>query len=389
MSSRLPVTPAKSHRDDPSESTASTNTFAAPAGLHASQPAVSEPAAEAANMPHHRPATQRRQFVVGIDLGGTSVKVGLLQDRQLIARCNFSTAECQHPKDVFRQAQAFASEHLSAHQANLDDVHAVGLAMAGVIDDATATLMETANLHDWHGIELLYALGEVFNKPVAVVNDANAAALGEFYYGDHRGDSLTLLTLGTGIGGGIILGGQPLNGNHGCGGEIGHITIDHRPQARMCGCGKPGHLEAYAGAAGIVQTASERLAATDQPSLLRELDQFSPENIWHAAQQNDAIALQTIEQTAIYLGRAIATLSQIADPAVVLLGGAVTFGGLDCPTGKRFLQWISDEMVKRSLVQSGTKVIIDFATLGNDAGMLGAAQHALQSARPVRPPTGP
>ena len=99
--------------------------------------------------------------------------------------------------------------------------------------------------------------------------------------------------------------------------------------------------------------------------------------------------MQTIEQTAIYLGRAIATLSQIADPAVVLLGGAVTFGGLDCPTGKRFLQWISDEMVQRSLVQSGTKVIIDFATLGNDAGMLGAAQHALQSARPVRPPTGP
>lgn len=392
MSSRLPVSPADTHLDEQS-ATASKNTSAAPAGLPPSQPAAPKQAAErasqAAQMPHQRQATQRRQFVVGIDLGGTSVKVGLLQDRQLIARCNFSTADCQHPKDVFRQAQSFASEHLAAHHANLDDVHAVGLAMAGVIDDATATLMETANLHDWHGIEFLYALGEVFDKPVAVVNDANAAALGEFYYGDHRGDSLTLLTLGTGIGGGIILGGQPLNGNHGCGGEIGHITIDHGPQARMCGCGKPGHLEAYAGAAGIVQTATELLTATDQPSLLRELDQFSPVNLWQAAEQNDAIALQTIQQTAIYLGRAIAILSQIADPAVVLLGGAVTFGGVDSPTGKRFLQWISDEMLQRSLVQSGTKLMIDFATLGNDAGMLGAAQHALQSARPLRPPTGP
>lgn len=318
---------------------------------------------------------------MGIDLGGTSIKLGLLRGDELIAREQISTAEFQEPSDAFRQAKEFATLSLLANGASFDDLEAVGLAMAGVIDEATATLMETANLHSWHGIGFHQELARVFEKPVAVINDANAAALGESSYGQHRTNSLSFLTLGTGIGGGIIVAGRPINGSHGCGGEIGHIAIQYGPNARPCGCGKSGHLEAYAGAAGIVRTATEQLEATDQSSELRDCENLTPETISVAAENGDAIANETVRRTGVHLGRAIAMLSHIADPSVVLLGGAVTFGGNQTNTGRSFLKTIQDESVRLSLVQTGSKLTIDFATLGNDAGMLGAARHARQMAR--------
>ena len=317
---------------------------------------------------------------MGIDLGGTSVKLGLLRGHELIARRQVSTSNCDKPSDAFVQAREFAEETLKPYGASLEDLQSVGLAMAGVIDEATATLMETANLRSWHGIGFYQELAKVFRRPVAVINDANAAALGEAIHGQHAADSLAFLTLGTGIGGGIIVAGRAINGSHGCGGEIGHVTIEHGPDVRRCGCGRDGHLEAYAGAGGIVQTAHERLMKTTDPSRLREANSISPQLIAEAAELGDEIAIETVRQTGVYLGRAIAMLAQIADPAVVLLGGAVTFGGQKTNTGRLFLNTIRDETVRLSLVQTGSTLEIDFATLGNDAGMLGAAHHARQNA---------
>lgn len=318
---------------------------------------------------------------MGIDLGGTSVKLGLLRGDELIAREQISTANCDEPSDAFRQAREFVTAALIALGASFDDLESVGLAMAGVIDESTATLMETANLHSWHGIGFHHELARVFEKPVAVINDANAAALAESCFGEHRSSSLSFLTLGTGIGGGIIIGGRPINGSNGCGGEIGHVTIEHGPDVRQCGCGRMGHLEAYAGAAGIVRTATEQLESTDQPSTLRELETITPALIASAAENGDPIAIETVRCTAIHLGRAIAMLTHIADPSVVLLGGAVTFGGHQTKTGRDFLKTIHEETVRLSLTQTGSTLKIDFATLGNDAGILGAASHARQTAR--------
>lgn len=323
-------------------------------------------------------ATGRKSFVMGIDLGGTSVKLGLLHGDDLFARGQISTANCDEPSDAFRQAREFAIESLRDYGASFDQLESVGLAMAGVIDEATATLMETANLHSWHGIGFHQELARVFEKPVAVINDANAAALGESSFGEHRTDSLSFLTLGTGIGGGIIVGGRPINGSHGCGGEIGHVTIEHGADARQCGCGRRGHLEAYAGAAGIVQTAIDQLGDADVKSSLRAVESLTPETIADAAEDGDTIAQETVRRTGVYLGRAIAMLAHIADPSVVLLGGAVSFGGNQTQTGRNFLKTIYDEMVRLSLVQTGSTLKIDFASLGNDAGMLGAAWHARQ-----------
>lgn len=313
---------------------------------------------------------------MGIDLGGTSVKMGLLRHGKLIARSQISTGQCEAPADAFRQAKQFAIDALKSCDATLEHLHSVGLAMAGVIDEQTATLMETANLHSWHGIGFHGELAKVFEKPVAVINDANAAALGESMFGKHRSESLTLLTLGTGVGGGIIVGGRPVNGSHGCGGEIGHVTIDHSEDARMCGCGRPGHLEAYVGAAGIVQTATELLRSSRDPSPMADADPLTPHKIALAAEQGDPIAIETIRQTGVHLGRAIAMLLHISDPDVVLLGGAVTFGGQTNSGGRLFLETIRNEAVRLSLVQTGSALKIDYAMLGNDAGMLGAAHHA-------------
>ena len=319
---------------------------------------------------------------MGIDLGGTSIKMGIVSGDRVIARSSIRTADYDQPADAFVEARRFADCELQSLGASFDNLRAVGLAMAGVIDEETATLKETANLRSWHGIAFYRELQEVFSKPVAVINDANAAALGESYYGNHRTDRLTFLTLGTGVGGGVIVGGRPINGGHGCGGEIGHVTIDYEVDARFCGCGKPGHLEAYAGAAGIVQTADEILASTDHVSNLRNENSLTPAKIAKAAEVGDKIAHEVVRRTAVYLGRSIAILSHIADPDVVLLGGAISFGGNATSTGRLFLKTIRDEVTRLSLQQIGSAIEIDFAALGNDAGMLGAARHAYQVALP-------
>ncbi len=186
---------------------------------------------------------------------------------------------------------------------------------------------------------------------------------------------MVFITIGTGVGGGIVIDGEPIKGAHGCAGEIGHMPVDVSESARACGCGRYGHVETYCGAAGIVQTASELLSATDKPSLLREIG-LSPLAIKHAADQGDEVALETVRVTARYLGQAISLLAHVVDPDVVLLGGAINFGGNETRTGKWFLEAIRQECELRSLVQVGTQIEIDFAKLGSDAGMFGAAQFA-------------
>ena len=320
------------------------------------------------------------RWVVGIDLGGTTIKLGLFCGREIHSRHEIQTSAFPSPHDAFVAARDFVDQTMASLSLSMDHVVAIGLAMAGVLDLQGASLQETANLKRWHGIDFRNELSQAFAKPVAVLNDANAAALAESVYGMHAGDSLTLLTLGTGIGAGVILDGKPLDGNHHCGGEIGHATIEFGPQVRACGCGRPGHLEAYAGAAGVVQTCRERLDRSNETSSLRSLDDLTPRCITAAASQGDVIALAVIDQTAIYLGRAIAMLAHVVDPPVVLLGGAMNFGGRSTATGDRFLQAICGEVKRLSLTQVGDHLQIDFATLQNDAGVFGASRFALQQA---------
>ena len=185
---------------------------------------------------------------------------------------------------------------------------------------------------------------------------------------------MVLLTLGTGVGGGIIIDNQLVVGQNSFGGECGHMIIDPRPDARLCvwGGGR-GHLEAYASASAVAQRAAEELQAGAVSSLSKDMDKLTTRMIYEAAMTGDAFSLKIIDETADYLALGIATLVHTLDPGLVVLGGAMNFGGKNSPVGLRFLARIEHTFRDRSFeyVARGTK--IDFASLGGDAGYLGAA----------------
>tara|TARA_R110002049_G_scaffold27321_2_gene94208 strand:+ start:399592 stop:400608 length:1017 start_codon:yes stop_codon:yes gene_type:complete len=314
---------------------------------------------------------------LGIDVGGTDVKIGLVDDQGvLLYRHRTSTRELGAPDSVFQYAIEHA--HAQADALGFDplQIAAVGLAVPGVLDRDTYCLREVVNLPDgWKDVPLLSKLERISQLPSVVVNDANAAAYAEH---DHRQlgvRSLALVTLGTGIGCGVITSGNPYGGDHGSAGELGHIAIDFSDDALPCTCGSQGHLESYAGAAGVVRRANQaaRAAGSTAPK--------TPRKIAEQAEQGDELCLEVIRQTGRYVGQAVGQLCQVLDPEVVLIGGAMTFGGHASAVGRRFLETIQQTVVQTTLVQVGGNVIVDYASLGNDAGKLGAASLARRRMR--------
>ncbi len=330
------------------------------------------------NAPSIRLSETEAHHFLGIDVGGTDVKFGLVDHQgKLIKTGRESTPVLGTPRRVFDHALRWAAEAIGGRD---DDAHvgarltAVGVAVPGVLDTSTSRLREVVNLPGWLDVPLLDQLQTASGLPSAVLNDANAAALAEHAIRGLGRRSLALVTLGTGIGCGLVLGGEPFGGDHGCAGELGHIAIAFDDAAIPCTCGSRGHLESYAGAAGVTsRLASKMLAAGRDP---RASAAWTPREISRRGEAGDDLCIEVIDETAIYVGRAIGLLSQSVDPAVVLLGGAMTFGGSDTKMGQRFLKRVLVEVRRTTLVQVGGNVVIEFASLKNEAGMLGAAMHA-------------
>lgn len=325
-------------------------------------------------------STTQPPAILGIDLGGTSMKMGLFTGEQLLAQHAIDTCTFENPEDAFVSALEFVHEQRERLELSSFDLSAVGLAMAGVIAGRDGVLEETANLQRWHRRKFLKGLEDVFQCQSFIINDATAAAVGEASQLPDDAGSMALVTLGTGVGSGIVIDGSPLNGAHQCGGEIGHAPIEFADDARLCGCGKRGHVECYCGAAGIVQTAQELMTRhPDKISTLRTNTNLSPFHIFQGAENGDWAARQTIDSTAIYLGRAVSLLAHTVDPAVILIGGAINFGGPGSPIGRQFLDNVRSEFAKVSLTQLEKQTIIEFAALGNRAGLYGAANFALNN----------
>ena len=317
-------------------------------------------------------------YFVGIDLGGTNIKFGLVDDRgESLAYLHVPTEVEKGPEDgARRMGQAIAQ---LAEQAGIskDQIARVGLATPGTMDIPAGMLLKPHNLPGWFDFPIRDRVSHHAGLPVTYANDANAAAYGEFWRGAGREyESLILLTLGTGVGGGIIIGDLVVDGQHSAGGEAGHITIDCSPGARMCPCGRPGHLEAYASATAVVARAREALSAGAASSLAggeSQLDELTALRIAQAAEAGDPFALDVVMETARYLGIGITTLAHVIDPAGVVLGGAMTFGEHKTELGRGFLARVKQEVVARSLDPIGENIVIDFASLGGDAGYIGAA----------------
>lgn len=340
-------------------------------------------------------------FFVGVDVGGTSIKIGVVDDygRSIDSgeidddgthRSYVSIKTEPHPQTATELISESIHDLLRHLHIEKSICHGIGLGIPGTMDMETRKLRQPPNLHSWEGFSMVDELSKLSGFPVVFCNDANAAAYGEYWVGSASGKpSMALLTLGTGIGCGIIIEGRSIDGATGYGGECGHLVIDFSDDALLCGCGQRGHLEAYASASGV---ARRTIDMTDRrESSIRA--RISPETrlseiakiVYHEAEKGDALAFEIVMDTAKYLSFGIVSLLNTIDPACVLLGGAMTFGGKEASLGQRFLDQVTKEVRNRSFKAIAANVVIDFAMLGSDAGYIGAAGLAREEHLKTRP----
>ncbi len=307
-----------------------------------------------------------KKYVFGIDLGGTTVKLGLFTvGGELLEKWEIVTRTENGGEHILSDIAASLQEKMAQKGISGEDVLGAGLGVPGaVLEDRF--VKPCVNLNGWGG-DVADRLSALCGWPVKAVNDANAAALGEMWQGGGKGCSdVVFVTLGTGVGGGIILDGKLLTGVHGAGGEIGHVKVNAHETA-LCGCGKSGCLEQYASATGIVRMATMRLAESDEPSALRDLPAVTAKDVFDHAKSGDALAMAVVDSFGEILGRALATVSCVCDPEVFVIGGGVS------AAGQIILDKVSAAFVKNAF-PAAEVTRFTLASLGNDAGIFGCAR---------------
>ncbi len=320
----------------------------------------------------------RRPLFVGVDVGGTNIKVGVVDDegRSVGAR-SIHTAEESGPGDAARRIGEAVRGLLGKSGIEPGEVVRVGLATPGPMDIPAGMLLGPGNLPHWHNSPIRDLVSKACGLPVTFANDANAAAYGEFWAGaarEHR--SMVLFTMGTGIGGGIITEGMLIEGVHSCGGELGHIIIDSDPEAPINSLGIRGTLEGYCGAYAVVRRTHEELNRGEASSLKKRLDageELTPLMVAQEAEAGDHLSLEIVMETARYMAIGAVTAIHTIDPESVVIGGGMTFGGEGHPLGERFMKRLREEAHLRMIESLRDKIHISFATLGGDAGYIGAA----------------
>lgn len=303
------------------------------------------------------------KYGFGVDVGGTTVKIGLINwEGELLEKREIPTYTENGGAKILPDIAAAVAEILQERQISKEDVMGVGIGVPGPVNDE-GVVNRCVNLN-WGVFNIHETLGQLTGFPVKAGNDANCAALGEFRKGGGKGTRSTVfVTLGTGVGGGIILDGKILGGAHGVGGEIGHITVS-APDKHPCSCGKRGCVEQYASATGIVRLTKEALQK-DSDSSLTSLEKLTCKDVFDAAKAGDALANRVLEQVYDYLGEALASACCVCDPERIVLGGGVSKAGEPLLRGTE--RHFTEHMFHAC---KGTQ--FSLAELGNDAGMYGA-----------------
>ncbi len=333
-------------------------------------------------------AEAEQPLFVGIDVGGTNIKLGLIDNRgSTLAYHSIPTEVDRGPDDAIARMAAGVNQLLEKAGAKKSAVARIGLATPGPMDIAAGMLLKPGNLPGWWDIPIRERVAKACDLPVRYANDANAAAFGEYWQGaGNNSRNMVLLTLGTGIGGGIVLDNYLVEGAHSCGAECGFIIIDFHPEARVDSQKLTGTLEGYCSSYGVVGRAREAMATGRDSSLaavLKSVSGITPLAIAQAAEDGDPLALEVVMDTAKYLAIGIVTLIHTLDPDSVVLGGAMNFGGAGHPLGEKFIQRIRDEVRPRTLSALRESLRIEFARLGGDAGFVGAAGLARQEHRQI------
>ena len=312
-----------------------------------------------------------KQYAFGVDLGGTTVKLGLFQsDGALVEKWEIPTRTGNHGENLLPDIAQAVLGKLTEKGIAASDVEGLGMGVPGaVLRDSY--VKPCVNLDQWGGFDVAEKLSALCNLPVKVLNDANAAARGEMRQGGGKGyQNVVFVTLGTGVGGGIIIDGKLLSGVHGAGGEIGHIKVKNGDES-ACGCGKHGCLEQYASATGIVNSAKRVLEDKSLETELRKFDDLTCKDIFDCAKQGDRVALHLVEEMTQLLGRAIAAISCVCDPDIVVIGGGVSkAGGIILDGVKKYF--------KQFAFPASEETAFAMAELGNDAGIYGGVRMILE-----------
>jgi glucokinase len=320
----------------------------------------------------------KKPFFVGLDVGGTNIKIGIVDDAgQTLAFQSIHTEQKKGAEDACVRMAEVVRGLIDRNKIDAKDVVRAGVATPGPMDIAKGLILRPGNLPEWWDFPIRDRVSHHLSLPVSFANDANAAAYGEFWSGAGKQfHSLVLLTLGTGIGGGIIIGDTLVEGEHSCGSECGHILINPADDAPMDSLGKRGSLESYCNATAVVDRALAAIGSGMATSLARRRsagEEITPQVVAVEAENGDEAARRVIMDTAYWLAIGIVTFVHTIDPDAVVLGGAMTFGGNDSALGRAFLQRIRDEVRPRLLEPLRDVVRIEFASLGGDAGYIGAA----------------
>ncbi len=313
------------------------------------------------------------KYVFGVDLGGTTVKMGLFDmEGNVLDKWEIPTVTANKGEQILPDIANSIKSKMAEKGIVLEDVSGIGLGAPGPVD-ASGVIYKTANL----GWDTVFSIPEVMRKyidlPVMAGNDANVAALGEMWQGGGKGyKDMVMVTLGTGVGGGIIANGKMITGATGAGGEIGHIHVED-DETEECGCHNTGCLEQYGSATGIVRLAKKRLEENDDPSALRG-GELSAKLIFDSVKAGDKVAIEVAEQFGRYLGKGFAAIAAVVNPQAFVVGGGVS------KAGEILFEYVKPYYMKYAFHGCRDAQFV-LATLGNDAGIYGAAKLVLDSVR--------
>lgn len=310
-----------------------------------------------------------KKYCFGVDVGGTTVKIGLFdREGNILEKWEIPTRTEGNGEKILPDIAEALEKKMEEKGLQKEDMAGVGIGAPGPIDK-DGTVYEAVNL-GWGVFSIRDTLQELCGMPVRAGNDANVAALGEMWKGGGQGyQNLVLVTLGTGVGGGILVNGEILNGATGAGGEIGHIHIQDGEED-ACGCGNHGCLEQYASATGIVRLANRILNTTDEDSVLRQ-GEVSAKMVFDAVKAGDRVAIQIAEAFGDYLGKGLAAIAGVVNPEAFVIGGGVSKAG-------DILFSFIEKNYRKYVFHGSRNARFTLATLGNDAGICGAAKLILE-----------
>ena len=313
------------------------------------------------------------KYGFGVDLGGTTVKIAYFDETgKMISNWEIPTVTEGHGSQILPDIAASIREYRERNRIPDSDLLGLGIGVPGPVD-GKGMVNRCVNL-GWGVFNISEELSRLTGLPVKAGNDANVAALGEFWKGGGKDyDSMVLVTLGTGVGGGIVIDGRLLHGAHGAGAEIGHMVLN-RDETAVCGCGKRGCVEQYCSASGIVRMAKLELEASGGESSLRKLDKLTCKDIFDACKDGDKLALAVLDKYYAYMGEFLANVCNVVNPEVVVLGGGVSKAGTVLLDGLR-------PYFHKYVFHAASNVEFALASLGNDAGAYGAFKLALDESK--------